>query len=156
MSWLKLILSVAMIAFCIALAYFASGKYRLRKSFYAQFERFNETYLTELQYRRKALTEFLRNGSYSGAFSETLSRLANGHVVEIGYPFLTKEEQTDGKYYFSMLGRGDSVSQISFFSSQAKLLSEKKNACAKEAKERTELYLKLGLLSGLALVILVL
>ena len=54
-----------------------------------------------------------------------------------------------------MLGRGDAQSQQSCFSAQKAILEEKKADSEREAKTRGELYLKLGLLAGLALVILI-
>ena len=50
--WLKILISIAVIAFSTALGYILSGKYRARKKFYEQFCLFNEQYLNELSYTR--------------------------------------------------------------------------------------------------------
>lgn len=156
MNWLKLGLSGCIVAFCMLLAYFVSGKYRSRKNFYTQFARFNELYLTELKYRRKTIGEMFREGRYTGEFQKTIQEIAENRTIEMNYSFLSNEEQAEGKYYFSMLGKGDAHSQTAFFSSQSAILTKKKEACEFEAKERTQLYLKLGLLAGLAFVIMIL
>ena len=54
-----------------------------------------------------------------------------------------------------MLGRGDALSQSGFFSARRAALEQKKADTEKEAKARGALYLKLGLLAGLAFVILI-
>lgn len=155
MSWLKFLLGGLIIVFCMVLSYFASEKYRLRKNFYQQFERFHELYLTELQYRRKAIKDVIEEGAYTGEFAKVVCQVLQNKTVEIKCAFLSEEERSDGEYYFSVLGRGDVYSQTAFFSSKTQELAKKKSECEAIAKERTQLYLKLGLLSGLAFVILI-
>lgn len=156
MSWIKLLLSGLIVLFCVVFAYFASDKYRLRRDFYMQFARFNEQYLTELRYRRKTLKEMISvENCYHGDFLKTLEELLDAHAVKFEYRFLSKDEQSDGRYYFSMIGKGDANSQIGFFASRTSILADKKSECENIAREKTELYLKLGLLAGLAFVILI-
>ena len=69
--------------------------------------------------------------------------------------FLTDEEKKECADYFSMLGKGDAFSQSGFFTARRAALAQKKEESEKEAKARGELYLKLGLLAGLAFVILI-
>ncbi len=152
--WIKLLLCGLMIAFCTALGYLAAEKYRSRKKFFSQFELFNARYLTELAYARKPLEVFLREYSYTGDFQKLISALQKrGELPAHG--FLTKEEQGDTENYFSMLGKGDTASQEAYFSSKKGWLAEKKKKAEEEAKARGELYVKLGLLAGLAFVILI-
>ena len=54
-----------------------------------------------------------------------------------------------------MLGKGDAFSQKGYFEMQKSALEEKKTKSTAEAKRHGELYLKLGLLAGLAIVILI-
>ena len=67
-----------------------------------------------------------------------------------------KEERAEAQRYFQQLGRGDARTQAVFFSAQAARLNALREQSAREAKARGELYLKLGLLAGLALVVLIL
>ncbi|MDE6274788.1 MAG: hypothetical protein K2L87_07065, partial [Clostridiales bacterium] len=53
--WLKLLLCGVIICFCIFLGWFAAGKYRNRRAFFAQFAAFNERYLSELGFHRRSL-----------------------------------------------------------------------------------------------------
>ncbi len=153
--WLKFLLAVLIVAFCTFLGYFAAGKYRARKSFYEQFSAFNDAYLAELKFERRPLGVFLRSAVYKGDFGKTISDLAEKRAITVGYRYLTPSERTDAETYLAMLGRGDSRSQSGYFSSCSPTLSDKKAKADKEAKERGTLYLKLGLLAGLAFVILI-
>ncbi|MDE6059398.1 MAG: stage III sporulation protein AB [Clostridia bacterium] len=153
--WLKFLVCICIVAFCIFLGYLAAAKYRSRKMFFSQLAVFNERYLTELCYARKPLSEFLREYEYSGDFAKTVSAFAQHRVTESKLSYLTKDEKKLCADYFGMLGKGDAVSQKSYFSSQKGELNEKKTSSEREAKSRGELYLKLGLLAGLAFVILI-
>ena len=155
MSWLKLLIGGLVIAFCIFLGYLAAGKYRSRKKFFTQLASFNERYLTELCYARKPLPEFLREYPYAGDFEKTISGFSEKRETDLKLNYLTKEEKKLCADYFGMLGKGDAVSQKSYYSAQKAELEAKKSASEKEAKSRGELYIKLGLLAGLAFVILI-
>ena len=154
MSWIKLLIAAAVIAFCILLGYLAANKYRVRKKFFAQFETFNERYLNELEYARKPLSVFLKEYTYSGDFAKVLEAFSEKKPLPKSNS-LTKEEETELNDYFSMLGKGDAQSQRGFFSARKGVLERKKTESEGEAKKRGELYLKLGLLAGLAIVILI-
>ncbi len=153
--WLKFILSGLIIAFCVALGYFAAEKYRARKKFFAELSALNEAYLSELSYAKKPIDVFLEERKGKGDFAKLLQTLQRHEAPSLKNFHLTKEEEADCREYFSMLGRGDSASQRAFFSSKTSLLAEKKQAAEKESRSRSALYLKLGLLAGLAFVILI-
>ena len=153
--WIKLILSVLIIAFCTLLGYVAASKYRSRKQFYAQFQVFNERYLTELSYSRRPLSAMLKEFGGGGDFEKLLKKFSETRTPECKFSYLTKEERSETGEYLTMLGRGDSHSQHEFFASKKGMLSEKKAESELEAKKRGDLYLKLGLLAGLAFVILI-
>ncbi len=152
--WLKLLLCGLVIAFCAALGYFAAGKYRARKSFFTQLYDLNEKYLSELKFRRMPLPDFLSGCKFTGDFQKTVESFL-AKQTRVNFSYLTEEEKADALTYFGQLGRGDSRSQLGFFEGKRAMLSERKETCAKESKERGELYLKLGILAGLAFVILI-
>lgn len=153
--WLKLLVSAGVIAFGVFLGYLAAEKYRKRNKFYLQFSEFNARYLTELCYERKPLSEFLNGFSANGDFKKMLTDYREKRETAVRYSFLSAEEKKACESYLNMLGRGDALSQRGYFEMQKPFLEEKKAKCGKEAKERSELYLKLGLLAGLAIVILI-
>ncbi len=155
MIWIKIIICIAVIAFSTAIGYLLAGKYRARKKFYDQFSLFNERYLNELSYSRKPLPDFLKQYEYTGDFAKTVSRCVDERDCDVKYPYLTNEEKTLCGNYFSMLGKGDALSQKSFFGAQTAILDAKRAEGDKQAKSRGNLYLKLGLLAGLAIVILI-
>lgn len=154
MLWLKLLLALCAIAFCIGLGYLAANKYRNRRSFYAQFYDFNERYLSELGYARKPLPQFLKEYAYTGEFKKTVEAFSARKELP-PHAFLTEEEKKEYADYFGMLGKGDAASQSNFFTAKRAALQQKKEESEKEAKARGALYIKLGLLAGLAFVILI-
>lgn len=155
MLWLKFLLGGLSIAFCTLLGYLAADKYRRRKGFYLSLQSLNEKYLAELKFSRKPLGEFLKACEFRGDFQAFLEEFQKTRTAEPNLSYLSKGEKEEIKELFSMLGRGDATSQLGYFSAQAETLKKKCEETGKEAKERSELYLKLGLLAGLAFVILI-
>jgi len=153
--WIKILICFAVILFCTGIGYLIAGKYRARKKFYVQFNAFNERYLNELTYARKPLSAFLKEYEYTGDFGKIVES-AEQRVSASKPNYLTKEEKTACEDYFLMLGKGDSVSQKNFFTAQKPMLEQKKAESTEQAKSRSGLYFKLGLLAGLAIVILIL
>ncbi len=153
--WIKALLAICIVAFGTGMGYFAAGKWRARKDFYVQMCLFHERYLNELNYERKPLGVFFSAYEYTGDFGKTVRSCAEGHGAAPAYKYLTKEERTECANYFSMLGTGDALSQKNYFSAQTAALTQKRENGVKEAKSRGELYVKLGLLAGLAAVILI-
>ncbi len=154
--WLRLILCVLIVAFCTAIGYLAAEKYRARRSYFSQLSDFVERYIAELGYAKKPLPAFLEECRFSGDFEKTMNRIARHEEAACREKYLTEAEKKDCESLYSMLGRGDSRSQMEFFQSKRQLIAEKKTSSEKEAKARSDLYLKLGLLAGLAFVILIL
>lgn len=155
MTWLKIVICISVIAFSTAVGYLLAGKYRARRKFFDQFCLFNERYLNELSYARKPLPEFLKQHEYTGDFAKAIKQCVEERDSNVKFAFLTNEETSACGNYFSMLGKGDALSQKSFFGAQTQVLEEKRADGEKQAKMRGGLYLKLGLLAGLAIVILI-
>ena len=149
--WLKLLISAAIVCFCTLLGYFAASKYRDRKKFFAQMYAFNERYLNELTYSRRMLKELIDEVAEDGEFYDLLKHRGD----EVKLSLLNEAEKKECADYLKMLGAGDSSSQKNYFSAKKQLLESKKVECEKEAAARGSLYLKLGLLAGLAFVILI-
>lgn len=155
MLWLKFLLGGLIIAFCTLLGWFASGKYRQRKSYFTQLASLNEKYLAELKYTRKPMKQFLSELPLTGDFQKSSEEFLSGKTISLNFPYLKEDEKRMITEYFSMLGKGDSNSQNSYFSSKSNEITSKKQEAEKNSKEYGELYLKLGLLAGLAFVILI-
>ncbi len=161
---LKFLLGVAIVAFTSFLGYIFSKKYRQRKEFFKQFKEFNSRFLSEIAYARRPLKEFARAYVYHGDFQALLQDyfeyLEKSLPVAIffqshKYPFLTEEEGRTLGDYFSMLGKGDSVSQKGYFSSMNEKLSALQESSEKDAKRYGDLYVKIGFLCGLLILILI-
>lgn len=155
MLWIKVALACLAIAFSVGIGYLAANKYRCRRNFFSQLSDFNERYINELEYARKPLPVFLKETSATGDFKKTLEEFSSSRAPQLKFSYLTKEEKKECTEYFSMLGRGDALSQKGYFCARREPLGEVRAACEKQAKAKGELYLKLGLLAGLAFVILI-
>ncbi len=154
--WLRLILCALIVAFCTAIGYLAAEKYRARRSYFSQLSDFVERYIAELGYAKKPLPAFLGSCHFNGDFGKTMERVARHEEIVCRESYLTEAERADCEGLYSMLGKGDSISQREYFQSKKQPIAEKKAAAEREAKSHSDLYLKLGLLAGLAFVILIL
>lgn len=153
--WIKFALAAIIVLFCTFLGFFASQKYRDRRSFFSDLYSFNQKYLAELKFSRKPLSELLGDTEPKGDFFLALKEFLGARKVNLCKSYLTKEEKDFVLEYLQMLGRGDSHSQSGYFSAQDAALFKWKEESMKNAKNYTDLYLKLGLLGGLAVVILI-
>ncbi|MBR6773648.1 MAG: hypothetical protein IKM16_03165, partial [Clostridia bacterium] len=68
----KLLLGLAIVAFCGFCGYFLSKKYRKRKEFYRQMSQFNERFLAEISYYKRSVPKFLTAYAYKGEFDVLL------------------------------------------------------------------------------------
>ncbi len=164
---LKLLIGLAVVAFCGFLGYFLSKKYRKRKEFFLQFSQFNERFLTEISYSKRPITKFLTAYPYKGEFdvlleafyqSLYLDRAGGRQVFLFGkqeLPFLSADELTFTQDYFNNLGKGDSDAQKKYFSAAQLQLCAWKEKGVQDGKKYGDLYIKLGLLAGLAALILI-
>ena len=160
----KILLSIVIVMFSTFCGYVFTKKYRKKKKFFMQMCEFNERYLNEIAYLRRPLAEFVSQQRFKEEFAalleEFFARLQEDKRV-VGvfeentiYEFLNKEEKETIEEYFEMLGKGDSISQKTYFSA----IREKMNILRKSAEENCkkygDLYIKLGFLCGLFIVIL--
>ena len=161
----KFLLGVAVVAFTTFCGYFLSRKYRRRKSFFEQFYAFNERFLSEISYYRRPLAEFVSRHDYAGefksyldAFFEDLEEEGAGRerAVISSFAFLKAEEKRALEDYFLMLGKGDSLSQKGYFSSQKQGLQALREQSIVDCKRYVDLYVKVGFLCGLLILILLL
>ncbi|MBR2903094.1 MAG: hypothetical protein IKC37_00440 [Clostridia bacterium] len=164
---LKLLLGLAIIAFFTFLVYFFTKKYRRRKNFFCQFSQFNERFLAEVSYTKRPLPKFLTAYAYKGEFESLLRTFYQSLTEESAggrrtfflegneFSFLTKEQINFVRDYFQALGRGDSNAQKGYFGSVKSQLAALKEKSEIDAKKYGDLYLKLGLLAGLAALILI-
>ncbi len=162
---IKFFLGVAIVAFTSFCGYLLSKKYRRRKLFFRQLNEFNERFLTEISYYRRPLRVFFAAYTYQGDFDVLLKDfftaiagkkpLAEVFDREEKLDFLTEEELRTVENYFCMLGKGDSNSQKSYFSSMKEGLATLQSEAEKTAQRYGDLYIKMGFLCGLFILILI-
>lgn len=160
----KFLLGIAIIAFTTFCGYLLAKKYRQRKLFFQQLREFNERFLCEVSYYKRPVKEFAVRYAYRGEFNLLLHNFLhnldtdnehNNFLNEAQFSFLKTEDRRMVADYFLMLGRGDSSSQKSYFTSvKNELISLQKDADT-ACKKYGDLYVKLGFLCGLLFLILI-
>lgn len=161
----KVVLGIIVVCFTTYCGYVFAKKYRRRKDFFLQMNGLNELFLSEISYYKRPMKEFLSGYPYTGDFAELigefLSFLEEDSEKEKLFDFfeeiafLKTDEKRFVRDYFLMLGRGDSLSQKSYFSSVKGTLSGYKTSSEEESKRYGDLYVKLGFLFGLAVLVLI-
>ena len=161
----KFLLGIAIVAFTSYCGFVFAKKYRKRKLFFAQFKEFNERFLSEVSYYRRPIGEFASKYSYKGEFQnflqnffEEIDELSQSNQRDItfdGCDFLTSEDKNLIEDYFKMLGKGDSVSQKTYFSAVKERIIKFCTEAENEYKRYGDLYVKLGFLCGLLILILI-
>jgi len=162
----KFFLGIAIIGFTTYCGYLLAKKYHKRKLFFQQFYQFNERFLNEITYFKRPILEWISEYTYTGEFLEFLEMFFQS-IQEFGtlqtlnlsaseFSFLTKEDKKCIEDYFLMFGKGDSISQKTYFSSVKDTLKTSMIDAEKTAKKFADLYIKLGFLCGLLLLILML
>lgn len=161
----KFFIGVMVVAFTTYCGYLCANKYRKRKAFFEALYQFNELFLAEIAYYRRPIIEWLNNISLKGDFAlfiyEYTRRVTNqipiqGILVDDSiFAFLKNEEKTSIETYFSTLGKGDSVSQKNYFSTEKERLSTWRKKAEEDVKKYGDLYVKLGFLFGLFVLIII-
>ena len=67
----KFFLGLAIIAFTTYCGYLLSNKYRTRKAFFVQFFEFNERFLSEINYLKRPLFQFILSIAWSCFFTNS-------------------------------------------------------------------------------------
>ena len=161
----KFFLGIAIVAFTSFCGYIFAKKYRIRKLFFSQWKEFNERFLNEISYYKRPLGEFSSKYMYKGEFNDLLENYFSCLSGEMSgftevlksadYGFLSREEKAAVYDYFTMLGKGDSLSQKSYFSAAKETLGKFQTNAETTYKKYGDLYIKLGFLCGLFLLILI-
>ena len=161
----KFLLGIAIVAFTSYCGFIFAKKYRKRKLFFVQLKEFNERFLGEVSYYRRPLGEFISKYVYKGEFQVFLQNffaeideLSQSNEKEISFDeceFLKDEDKNFIQDYFKMLGKGDSVSQKTYFSAVKDGLAKLCADAEREYKKYGDLYVKLGFLCGLLILILI-
>ena len=161
----KFFLGIAIVAFTSFCGYVFAKKYRIRKLFFSQWKEFNERFLNEISYYKRPLGEFSSKYAYKAEFNDLLETYFSCLQQDVNafaealktadYGFLSAEEKIAVRDYFMMLGKGDSLSQKSYFSAIKETLVKFQVNAEVTYKKYGDLYIKLGFLCGLLLLILI-
>ena len=161
----RLFLGIIIVVLCSLCGFLLAKKHRKRKSFFTQLYTFNERFLNEIAYYRRPINEFAAQFNYKGEFALLLDtyfeNVKNGDSTlpldlknDANFSFLNDEEKNEIADYFYTLGKGDSASQKTYFSSRKESLAKRQTEADTIAKKYVDLYVKLGFLFGLFLLII--
>ena len=159
---LKIIICLSILIFTSGCGYYLARKYRQRKLFFRQYELFNEHFLQEISSFRRPLAEFISQRYYRNEFNDLLRIYMNslGKNVDLydeleQFSFLTSEERREITEYFNSLGKSDSDSQNRFYNEMKGRIGILVKNANEEYKKYADLYVKLGVLIGLAIIIII-
>lgn len=159
---IKVVLCLTLLIFTSGVGYGFASKYRKRKAFFTQFYDFNQKFLQELTYTKRPIKEFLLSCPYKSEFLALLEEYRQNLGQDNFFTeyfslntFLSVEDEKMVVEYFKQLGKGDSDSQKILFSNRSNDLKQCKDKAETEYKKYAELYVKLGVLIGLAIIIVI-
>ena len=153
---MNILIGIIFIGICTFLGHKISLKYVKRKNFYLDFNTFNKTLTTELNFSKSSLKSIFSNfENKNGDFYSYINNYFNTTDKKICLDYLSNDEKQFIKEYFMSISDVDSESLKNFVGlSSVKINDNLKLATTDEKKYRT-LYLKLGFLVGLiALIVL--
>ena len=159
---IKIIVCFAILAFTTSVGYLFATKFRNRRLFFSQFKLFNERFLSEIEFSKRPIKEFVQLYAYKGDFNdilriylENLGKYTDFSVVFPEIIYLEKEDARMVCDYFDSLGKGDSSTQKSNYLGFSTRLYESYQKSELEYKKYANLYVKLGVLIGLAIIIVI-
>ena len=159
---IKAIVCLSILIFTTTIGYLLASKYRNRKIFFMQFHLLNERFLREIEYQKRPIREFIQKNIFKGDFCQVLNiyldNLGNFDDFLSIFPeisYLNNEEIKFLSEYLNSLGKGDSGAQKKHFSALNTQIDEFKKSSEVEYKRYADLYVKLGVLIGLAIIIVI-
>jgi stage III sporulation protein AB len=157
---IKFFVGIGVVIFTTYFGRFLAKKYRIKKQFFFEMDRFNNCLLEELAYTKRPFEEFYQRNAFQGEFGMLIQEVLQNRaqrkktgISTANYSFLNKDELGFISEYFQAVGRGDSSAQKVYFHSAKNRLESLKIEGEKNDKKYTELYTKLGFLAGLAILI---
>ena len=154
----KVLLGIAVVAFCTFCGYTFAKKYRRRKNFFVKMSAFNEGFLNEISYRKRPLNVFVQSYAQSGEFgafsaffmqglgSATAMEECKNKLAETGC--FSSDEQAFIIEYFSSLGKGDSLTQKQYFTAIKSSLNEYMDRAKADYMRYGKLYRKSQILTS--------
>jgi len=157
----KLILGIVIVAFTSFCGSLLAKKYKKRRDFLIQLSEFNDRFLNEVNYYKRPLKEFFAEYQYKDEFGDFLLNYTaklgtqNGEIEVDDYDFLMDEDKRIVQNYFSMLGKGDTASQKTYYGGMKEIVKSTYLDAENTYKKYGNLYVKIGFLCGLLFLILI-
>ena len=154
---MNIVLGLVIFLLCVIMAFVLSTKYVEKRKFYEDFLSFNDKLKVELSFTKLTLKKLMEgfNGRKT-IFFNCATRYFDDKEMDLTVKWLRGEEKDYVKSYFSTIGTSDAVSQLEYVRNVDVELRKKYDDAKNEEKKYRQLYLRLGILIGLAGFIIVL
>ena len=146
---MNIYIGLLLLIICTFSGYRLSVKYSDRRIFFTDFYSFNEKMINEVSFSQNSLLSLIENESkLNRDFGKLIFEIINTKEKNC-VKYLKDEEIEMISGYINKLGKSDRESQITYLSSEKKIIDEMRVAAINEEKKYAKLYVKLGFLFGL-------
>jgi len=151
-------LGIICIFICTFIGYLLSSKYKDRHIFYEDFYNFNNLLKNEISYTKNTIVEILNNykNNDNDFYKIIIKCICEKKEFSFPVKYISDDEKIMFMEYVENIGMGDVDSQASFFDLSNNRIKDLLKSAKDEEKKYKNLYIKLGVLSGLVLFIILL
>ena len=137
---------------CTVFGIVLSEKYAKRCKFFKDFSCFNKRLISEVSFGQKRLSEIIEDFSPEGDFKTSISKFSSDVVLP---EYLKADEKALFADYVNGVGKKDKETQLKELNELNVKLSGLSDLSEIELKKYRPLYIKLGFLTGIAILIMV-
>lgn len=149
---MKLFFGIICCLICTVFGFVLSDKFVKRNKFFKDFLNFNKKLISEVSFGQKKLSDIMKDFSCDGDFKKAISKFCPNTVLP---KYLNEEEKALLIDYVNGVGKKDKDTQLKELAEINTKLTELSEQTEKDLKKYKPLYIKLGFLTGLAILIMV-
>lgn len=149
---MKLFFGIICCLICTVFGVALSDKFVKRNKFFKDFLNFNKKLISEISFGQKKLSDIMKDFSHDGDFKKAISEFRPDTVLP---KYLKEEEKSLFIDYVNGVGKKDKDTQLKELAEMNVKLTELSVQAEKDLKKYKPLYIKLGFLTGLAILIMV-
>lgn len=162
---LRLIAGGLLALICCYVGVLIKKRYKAREDFYGRALSFANALSSEMALQKTPVPEIAnkfmqgQNGEFEKTLDKCMQLALNGEdyasmLDKVSINILKQDEKKELMTFFSALGKTSLSDQLTLISAYAKTFGERKDKCAKDSKQLGNMYFKLSVLLGLALILI--
>lgn len=160
MNYFKILLGCIVVIICTFTGVKLAEKYKLRRLFYSEFIKFNRLFYDEVSFTKKTLPKIIDSFEKTNNFGRFINDYFNELTSEVSMNykylwFLSNDEQRELFNYFSTIGKTDANSQIELIKAFDDKLKNTFTRVETEERKYKTLYTKMGFLTGILILVLI-